>query len=101
MGNEDAVDRPIGSDRDAIDDGVDGMTKIFKARDQSGIEFTGCQGLTQTRRVIETHFAAPALDERPGIEVLDATEPDRAVHLQAQTNWSGAAAGSFPFVRFR
>jgi hypothetical protein len=51
--------------------------------------------------VIETHFAAPALDERPGIEVLDATEPDRAVHLQAQTNWSGAAAGSFPFVRFR
>ncbi len=80
----DAVDRPVGRDREAVDYRVNRVAQVFEARYERHIQLAGRQFTAKSRRVIETNRATPPIDERKRVEVPDAAEPEgiACLHLR-------------------
>ena len=88
MREEDAVDRAIGGDRELIDDRVDRVAQKFETGNKRDIEFARGKLPAKRRRMIEMHRATPAVDERPGVEIFDATDAKRSRNGQPQAQTS-------------
>ena len=97
MRDDHAVNRTIGSDRNIIDDRVNGIAQVFEARDERDIELTDCELPAKRGRMIELNRARPAVNQRSRVQVLDAAEPSRTRNLQAQTSPLGEAVARCPF----
>src|SRR5207237_2304491 len=68
---------PVRRDRNAIHNLVNGISQKLKARDQSNVELAGREFSAQRRWMIQNHCARPAMDQRPSVEIFDATDPQR------------------------
>ena len=75
---DDAIDRPVGRDRDPIDHRVDRVAQIFEARDERDLEFTRRELSAKRRWMIEVYLTAPTVNERPGVEIPNAAETHRS-----------------------
>src|SRR6266571_3279702 len=72
-----AVNRATRGNRQAIDNRIDWVAQKFEAGNQRHIQLAFREHSTERRRMIKTDFPRPAMNERPGIEIFDATEPKR------------------------
>ena len=75
---DDAIDRPVGGDRDPIDHRVDRVAQIFEARDERDLEFTRRELPAKRRWMIEVYLTAPTVNERPCVKIPDAAETHRS-----------------------
>ena len=78
VSEDDAIDRPVGRDRDPIDHRIDRVTQIFEARDECDVEFTRRELSAKCRWMMEVYVTAPTVNERPGIKIPDAAETHRS-----------------------
>jgi hypothetical protein len=71
------VDWPVRADRDAIDQGVNGVPQKFETGDERDVEGASRKFVTKNAGMIEHNFARPAVDERTRVEIFDATDPQQ------------------------
>src|ERR1700674_5259640 len=77
MRENDAVHRPMRRSANAIDKGVNGVAQKFETRDERDLQRAARQFVAQLAGMIEDNFAFPSLNERTGVEILYATDPER------------------------
>src|SRR6476620_12666218 len=76
MRNEDAVDRTVRGNRDAVDERVNRIAQKLETGDKRHIQSSGRKLFAEGARMIKHDFARPAVDERTGVEILNATNPE-------------------------
>ena len=62
----------------AIDQDVDRVPKKFETGDERDVQSALRQLLAELARMIEHDLARPSVNERPSVEILNATDPDQA-----------------------
>ena len=75
MRNENTVDRSVRRNRNAIDQGVNRVPEKLEAGNERDVELARGKFFAERARVIEHNFTGPAMDERPRVEILNATDP--------------------------
>ena len=74
VGEEDAVDRPMRRDTNAIDQDIDRIPKKFEARDERDLQRALGKLLAELARMIEHDLARPSVNQRASVEILNATD---------------------------
>src|SRR6266513_2743722 len=98
MGYDHAVNRAGRRNGDIIHDSINRVAKKFETGDERNIELTVRKPLAEHRWMIEVHLTLPPSNERTGVEIFDAPDPQRFSARQAQINSVSAAdAGFAPF----
>ena len=77
MCDDHAVNRTFGRNRNSIDNAISGIPEKFETGNQRNIEIAALQLGAQDRRMIKNNFARPTADQRPSIEIANATNTER------------------------
>ena len=104
MCEEDAIDRPMRSDANAIDQDIDRVPKKFETRDERDLQRALGKLLAELARMIEHDLARQSVNQRASVEILNATDTRRVrqldgflpYHIQAQA--CSASIGSTPLT---
>jgi hypothetical protein len=67
--------RAVRRNRNVIDECVNRVTKKFETGNERNVELRGGQFFAEHARMVEHDFAGPSVNERTGVEILNATNP--------------------------
>jgi hypothetical protein len=81
--NEDAVNGTAGGDRNAVDQGVNGVSQKFETGNQRYVELSRGELLAQDARMVEYDFPGPPVNERTRVEIFNATDPEQPAFSHA------------------
>src|SRR6266404_3841025 len=73
--DKNAVHRAARRDRNAVDERVNRVAQKFETGNERDVELGGGQFLAEHARMSEHDFARPSVNERAGVEILNATDP--------------------------
>ncbi len=93
MRYEDTRDRPVGTNRDPVDDRVNRIAQILEAGNESDIQFARGQFPRERGRLSKFDRARPAVNQRTRVEILNATNAEDSPHAQASSGSAAAGTG--------
>ncbi len=96
IGDDDAVNRPVGGYRNAVNDPVNWIAQKLKTRDQRNIQIAAGELSAKRRGMIENDLPFPTFNERTRVEVFNAADSKR---IQAQASSASVGGGADPFFR--
>ena len=82
MRNDNAVNRSGGGNGNVIDDSVNWIAQEFEAGNERDVKIAARELGAKRSRMIKRDLARPAVDERAGVKIFDATDPQQLMNIR-------------------